>query len=593
MSNGTFSYSDVSKSSSYEAAKVAYNKAVSVNERLSSWCAENDTTMIDGAKIYTGSVTAQQIDVTDLFAQDITATGTIEGVTLKGATGSFTGNIVLAKDDDKQTSIVIDSYGKIRITDDSTDGETGELAISSTDGSYLVNLNRYNLGMIKNSNDKQYYAQYEADGIIFNYDDNNGTTIFRHFLMDSDGTCSLSCDEIQAYKGISVNVTNEIVSKLSMFSTVKTSSDELSATFDPGLVIKSGSSSDTYPNAYPAIRFVNDTKSELLLYNGTSGRFEQGYGGIKVLAFKSEIENLSNEIATSVSTKSLTCKLLTCTDVLNSTGNTSVAGLTSTGKITSSEEIISSSADAFRACYGNYGFIIRNDSAGLYFLLTNSGDPYGTFNSLRPFMITLSDGTVYLSTSVKSSGIYNTTTSAAANMYISPQNFLKRSTSASKYKLDIKDIEQGDALAYNILRVSPRQWFDRSAIETYSEYLTDVANDTVDEEKDYREDDVNLNPYYGFIAEDLVEAGLSSFCEYKTNEDGTQELEGIQYDRLPILFVPILRDLVTCMQKILPLAKDSITDADTLSIITEIQNRFALFSDDSIVRNEYAVDIQL
>lgn len=43
-------------------------------------------------------------------------------------------------------------------------------------------------------------------------------------------------------------------------------------------------------------------------------------------------------------------------------------------------EIISTSANAFRAVYGNYGFIIRNDGANTYFMMTNSGDPYGSWN---------------------------------------------------------------------------------------------------------------------------------------------------------------------------------------------------------------------
>lgn len=46
---------------------------------------KDDTTLIDGGKIYTGSVKAKQIDVTDVFAQDITASGTITGANLKGA----------------------------------------------------------------------------------------------------------------------------------------------------------------------------------------------------------------------------------------------------------------------------------------------------------------------------------------------------------------------------------------------------------------------------------------------------------------------------------------------------------------------------
>lgn len=116
--NGT-SWSAVSVSSSYEAAKKAYEEALAAQQRLVLWCSENDQTLIDGAKIYTKSigaaqiaagaviaekiaagavtteklaakaVTANKINVTELFAQDITATGTIRGVNLVGAKGSF------------------------------------------------------------------------------------------------------------------------------------------------------------------------------------------------------------------------------------------------------------------------------------------------------------------------------------------------------------------------------------------------------------------------------------------------------------------------------------------------------------------------
>ena len=37
--------------------------------------------------------------------------------------------------------------------------------------------------------------------------------------------------------------------------------------------------------------------------------------------------------------------------------------------------------------YGNYGAMWRNDGGNTYFLLTNSGDQYGGWNSLRPFTI--------------------------------------------------------------------------------------------------------------------------------------------------------------------------------------------------------------
>ena len=48
---------------------------------------------LDGSVLVAHSITADKINVTDLFAQDITATGTIRGVTLEGATGSFTGKV--------------------------------------------------------------------------------------------------------------------------------------------------------------------------------------------------------------------------------------------------------------------------------------------------------------------------------------------------------------------------------------------------------------------------------------------------------------------------------------------------------------------
>ena len=57
--------------------------AAAANKAISDWCYNNDKTYIDGGKIYTGSITAKQINVSDLFAQDIMATGTITGATLR------------------------------------------------------------------------------------------------------------------------------------------------------------------------------------------------------------------------------------------------------------------------------------------------------------------------------------------------------------------------------------------------------------------------------------------------------------------------------------------------------------------------------
>lgn len=76
-SDGTWAYSSVSKSSAYEAAKEAYNKAQQVTETL------NGLTVVDANGVTT--VNGGSIDTDTLFAQDITATGTITGAQLIGA----------------------------------------------------------------------------------------------------------------------------------------------------------------------------------------------------------------------------------------------------------------------------------------------------------------------------------------------------------------------------------------------------------------------------------------------------------------------------------------------------------------------------
>ena len=77
FSDGTWSYSAASKSSAYEAAKEAYNKAQQVTDTLNELTVvdDNGVTKVNGGRIDTGT----------LFAQDITATGTIIGAQLIGA----------------------------------------------------------------------------------------------------------------------------------------------------------------------------------------------------------------------------------------------------------------------------------------------------------------------------------------------------------------------------------------------------------------------------------------------------------------------------------------------------------------------------
>ncbi|WP_288528314.1 phage tail spike protein [uncultured Secundilactobacillus sp.] len=127
--------------------------------------------------------------------------------------------------------------------------------------------------------------------------------------------------------------------------------------------------------------------------------------------------------------------------------------------------------------------------------------------------------------------IYNSTTSDGANVNISPNGVLKRSTSATKYKLNISPLTDDLVKGYNLIRkVHPKQWFDRSQVENYAKSLTDNTPSNPDD---------RLLPVPGLIAEELVQAGLTDFVTY--GKGG--EVEGIDYAKLWTLLMPVCADL--------------------------------------------------
>ncbi|EIV8226820.1 phage tail protein [Escherichia coli] len=81
-----------------------------------------------------------------------------------------------------------------------------------------------------------------------------------------------------------------------------------------------------------------------------------------------------------------------------------MTGGTLTGGLTASGEIVSKSGNGFRIVQGNYGFFIRNDGSNTYFMLTNSGDSLGTWNSLRPLTINNASGAVSMGRGLNVSG---------------------------------------------------------------------------------------------------------------------------------------------------------------------------------------------
>lgn len=81
------------------------------------------------------------------------------------------------------------------------------------------------------------------------------------------------------------------------------------------------------------------------------------------------------------------------------TGNVS-GNLDNVGKISANGEIITSSANSFRAVYGSYGFFIRNDGVSTYFMHTNKDDPYGGWNNNRPITIDNASGRISINSAL-------------------------------------------------------------------------------------------------------------------------------------------------------------------------------------------------
>ncbi|WP_436871755.1 phage tail protein [Mammaliicoccus sciuri] len=115
---------------------------------------------------------------------------------------------------------------------------------------------------------------------------------------------------------------------------------------------------------------------------------------------------------------------------------------------------------------------------------------------------------------IKSNATYGRTTSGNANVYIGESGALYRSSSAMKYKTDIK----------------------REAPTNYKAILNLPSANWIDKEE--KECGIVKQRYYGHIAEDLIEVGLPQFVEYGKD----QEVESIMYERLISPLLEVVKD---------------------------------------------------
>lgn len=129
--------------------------------------------------------------------------------------------------------------------------------------------------------------------------------------------------------------------------------------------------------------------------------------------------------------------------------------------------------------------------------------------------------------------VYARTYSDTPNMVVTSAGTLGRSTSATKYKVDIQTVDYGDA----VLDLPVKTWFDKTTCDAWADALDSADGDEV-EAASAAGDIPIIRRIPGLIAEDVVAAGLTDFVAY--GADGTT-VEGLNYDRLLVTLIPIIK----------------------------------------------------
>lgn len=114
-------------------------------------------------------------------------------------------------------------------------------------------------------------------------------------------------------------------------------------------------------------------------------------------------------------------------------------------------------------------------------------------------------------------------TTAPANLHLSTSGYVLYVTSARKAKTDIRTVEHPE----RILDVPIRHWVDAAQLDEDPSYSTRTP---------------------GVVAEEVESAGLGDWV----TRHGDGEIAGVMYDRLPLLLIPLvreLRDRVTALEE--------------------------------------------
>ena len=118
---------------------------------------------------------------------------------------------------------------------------------------------------------------------------------------------------------------------------------------------------------------------------------------------------------------------------------------------------------------------------------------------------------------LKCLGVYNQSAGDSANVVVDGSGNIYRSTSALKYKQDVRDLESIDISSFRPVRYKSKSPKD-------------------DPEKDF----------IGFIADEFHDAGLTELVSYgEPDEEGNPVVEGFNYDRLTAVLTKSLQEANT------------------------------------------------
>jgi hypothetical protein len=153
----------------------------------------------------------------------------------------------------------------------------------------------------------------------------------------------------------------------------------------------------------------------------------------------------------------------------------------------------------------------------------------------------VSSGILRLEPSIRvvSTPVYNNTSTAAANVYVTSAGSLYRSTSSAKYKVNIDRAWAKRAPLDAIKKLVPTSYWDKSDAERLAHQL-DTYGPLKEEEADYDPP----RQYIGLIAEDVEKLGISDLVIY--GPDGKPD--SVMYERLAVALLPWLHEMEDRLQ---------------------------------------------